>query len=78
MELFINMGINKYIIKLIKAKLPFYRPIYAMSLIKLETLKIYIKIYLKTRFILFFKSLTDILILFDKKLNSNLQLYIDY
>lgn len=46
-----NTGINKYVIKLIDDKQPFYRSIYALSLIELETLKTHIKIYLKTRFI---------------------------
>lgn len=46
-----NTGINKYTIKLIDDKQPFYGSIHALSLIELETLKTHIKIYLKTRFI---------------------------
>lgn len=42
-KLFENIGINKYIIELIKGKQLSYRPIYAFSLIKLDTLKTYIK-----------------------------------
>lgn len=45
---------------------------------ELETLKTYIKTYLKTEFIQPSKSPVSILILFDKKSNSKLRLYIDY
>ena len=45
---------------------------------ELEILKTYIKIYLKTKFIQLSKSLANALILFDKKPDSSLYLYIDF
>ncbi len=45
---------------------------------KLETLKAYIKTHLKTGFIRPFKSPVGTPILFDKKLDSSLCLYVDY
>lgn len=78
MELFKNTSINKHIIKLVKSKQLSYRPIYAFSLVELETLKIYIKIYLKTRFIWPFKSPANPPILFDKKANSSFCLCFNY
>ena len=50
-ELSENIGKNKYTIKLIEEKQPPYGLIYALSSMKLETLKTYIEIHLKTRFI---------------------------
>lgn len=78
MKLSKNTSINKYAINLKDGKQPSYGPIYALSLVKLKTLKIYIGIHLKTRFIQHFKFLADAPIVFDTKFNSNLQLYIDY
>lgn len=43
-----NIDISEYIIKMIEEKQPFYGHIYFFSPIKLEILKIYIKIYWKT------------------------------
>ena len=43
-----NTGINKHVIKLEKDKQLFYWPIYNLQLMKLETLKTYIKTHLKT------------------------------
>ncbi len=51
MELPENTGINKYAIKLINGKQPLYGLIYALSLVELKTLKIYIETHLKTGFI---------------------------
>lgn len=51
MDLSKDIGINGYTIKLIKEKQLFYEPIYTLNLVKLETLKIYLKTYLKTGFI---------------------------
>ncbi len=51
MELPENTGMNEHAIELIEEKLPFCRPIYALSLVELETLKTYIETYLKTGFI---------------------------
>ena len=45
---------------------------------ELETLKTYIKTHLKTGFIQPSKSLTDALILFNKKSDGSLRLYMDY
>lgn len=50
-----NTYINEHAIKLVKNKQPLYNFIYTINLIKLETLKTYIKTYLKTGFIWFFK-----------------------
>ena len=51
MELRKNTGINKHAIKLQDGKQPPYGQIYSLGLVELETLKTYIKIHLKTRFI---------------------------
>ncbi len=78
MELHKNTSINEYAIKLIKEKQPLYRPIYAFSLVELETLKAYIKTHLKTGFIWPFKSLAGTSIFFDKKLDRSLCLCVNY
>lgn len=78
MELPENTGINKYIIKLGDDNQSLYRPIYILILIELETLKIYIKTYLKTKFICLSKSLADAFIFFNKKPDDNFHLCIDY
>ena len=78
MELPENTGINKYAIKLVEGKQPPYRPIYTLSLMKLEILKTYIKTHLKTGFIQSFKFPTRAPILFDKKPDGSLYLYINY
>lgn len=73
-----NTNINKYAIKFIESKQPSYRFIYNVSLVELETLKIYIKTRLKTGFNQLFKILINLFIFFDMKLNQSLQLYIHY
>lgn len=73
-----NTGINKYTIKLVERKQPPYGLIYAHNPVELETLNIYIKIHLKTRFIRLFKSLISTAILFGKKLDSSLRLWANY
>lgn len=78
MELSKNININKYVIKLEKGKQPPYGLIYSLDVAKLEILKTYIEIYLKTEFIQPFKYPTKAFILFNQKLNSNFCLYIDY
>lgn len=40
-----NRNMNKYAIELMNNKLPSYQPIFALSLVKLETLRSYIKIH---------------------------------
>ena len=69
---------NKYAFELVERKQPFYKPIYAPSPVELETLKTYIEIHLKTWFIRPFKSSANILIFFNKKLDSSLYLYVNY
>ena len=78
MELFENTGISKDVIKLQDGKQPAYRPIYSLGPMELETLKTYIKTYLKTGFIWPSKSSASALILFDKKPDSSLWLCINY
>ena len=78
MKLFENTGINKYAIKMIKEKQPFYGPIYTLNPVELETLKVYIKTHPKTGFIRLSKSFVSTPIFFDKKLDDNLCLYEDY
>lgn len=77
-ELIKNTEINEYTIKLIDNKLPFYEPIYNLSIIELEILKIYIKTHLNTKFIRLSKSFIDASILFDKKSNSSFHLRINF
>lgn len=69
---------NKYTIKLVEDKQLSYGSIYNLELVELENLKIYIKIYLKTRFIQISKSPKVTSIFFDQKLDRNLHLYINY
>ncbi len=69
---------NEYAIKLAEEKQQTYGPIYAFSLVKLETLKTYIKTHLKTGFIQLSKSPISAFILFNKKPDGSLHLYIDY
>ena len=76
--LFEYIKLNKHTIDLENGKQPPYGPIYSLVPVELETLKTYIKTHLKTRFIQPSKSLVDALILFNKKLDSNLCLCVDY
>ena len=69
---------NQHAIELEKNNQIPYRPIYSLGPVKLEILKTYIKTYLKTRFIQLSKSHLNTPILFDKKLDGNLPLYVDY
>ena len=78
MELLKNTEMNEHTIELIDSKQLSYGLIYIFSLMELETLKVYIKTYLKTGFIQSFKSFVSALIFFDKKPNSSLCLCIDY
>ena len=56
---------NNYIIKLKKAKYLLFKLIYSLKLVKLETLKIYIKINWINRLIKSFKSFAKIINLFS-------------
>ncbi len=78
MELPENTGMNEHAIKLIEGKQLPYGPIYALSPVELETLKIYIETQLKIDFIQPFKSSAGVFILFNKKLDGSLRLCIDY
>ena len=73
-----NTNINKHGIELQDGKQPFYGPIYSLRPVELKTLKTYIKTYLKTGFIQTSKSLAGAPILFNKKPNGSLWLYVDY
>ena len=73
-----NTGMNEHTIKLEEGKQPLFRPIYSLRSVELETLKIYIKTNLANGFIRSFKSLTGAPILFDRKPNRNLRLYMNY
>ena len=78
MELPENIDINQNAIELVKRKQPSYDSIYSLGLVELETLNTYIKTYLKTGLILFSKSPKVVPILFNKKLDRNLRLCINY
>ena len=73
-----HIEINTHAINLEENKQPSYGPIYSLGLMELETLKIYIKTNLANSFILYLKSPAGTLIMFDKKLNRTLQLYVNY
>ena len=73
-----NTGMNEYTIKLEKSKQPLFRSIYSLGLIELKTLKTYIKTNLANGFIRSSKSPAGAPILFDKKPNESLRLYVDY
>ena len=70
--------LNEHAINFENNKQPPYGLIYSLGPVELETLKIYIKTHLKTGFIQPSKSLASAPILFDKKLDDSLRLYIDY
>ena len=70
--------LNEYAINLKNGKQLPYESIYSLGPVKLETLKTYIKIYLKTGFIQPSKSPAGISILFDKKSDSYLYLCVNY
>lgn len=78
MKLSENMRVNKYSNKLIDRKQSSYGLIYALSQVELEILKIYNRTHLKTRFIRSSKFPTSTSILFEKKLDGSLCLYIHY
>ena len=70
--------INDYLINLLNDKQALYRPIYILELIELKTLKTYIKSNLASKFIRLSKSPFGALILFVRKKNGSLHLYVDY
>ena len=78
MELPENPGINEHTIELIEGKQSPYGPIYSLGPVELETLKAYIETHLRTGFIRPSKSPAGAPILFDKKSDRSLRLYVDY
>ena len=76
-ELLKNTEINEHTIKLKEGEQSLFEPIYSLGLVELEILKIYIKINLANSFIWRFKSPARALILFYRKSDKNLYLFID-
>ena len=72
------IGINNHAIELVDNQQPFYEPIYNLKLVELKTLKAYIETNLVNGFIRPPKSLANILILFDRKSDNSLQLFVNY
>lgn len=70
--------INNYTIDLIEKHQPLYGFIYSLRQVKLEILKTYININLTNSFIKLFKSPIGAFILFVRKPNRSLQLYVNY
>ena len=73
-----HIGLNNHVIKLEEDKQPVFGLIYSLRLVKLKTLRTYIKTNLASGFIRSFTSPNGASILFDRKLDGSLRLYIDY
>ena len=73
-----HIKINDYAIELVNSQQLPYGPIYSLELVELETLKAYIEINLANGFIRPSKSPVDVPILFDRKLDRFLWLYVNY
>ncbi len=71
-------GINDHAIELVDDWQPPYGPIYSLRLVELETLKAYIEKNLASDFIRPSKSSAGAPILFNKKPDGSLRLYVDY
>ena len=71
-------GINNHTIELVEGQQPPYGPIYSLGPVELETLKAYIETNLANGFIRPSKSPAGAPILFDRKSNGSLWLYVDY
>ena len=71
-------GANEHAIKLEEGKQPPYRPIYSLGPVELKTLKTYIETNLANGFIRISKSPAGAPILFIRKPNNSLRLYVDY
>ena len=69
---------NEHVIKLEKGKQPLYGPIYSLEPVELKTLKTYIKTNLVNGFIRALKSPAGFPILFVRKPNSSLSLFVNY
>lgn len=72
------IGINDYVITLIKRYQPPYGLIYSLGLVKFEILKTYIETNLANGYIKPSKALLSTHILFEKNFDGSLQLCIDY
>lgn len=70
--------LNQHAIELKNGKRLFYKLIYSLDPVKLETLNIYIETQLKTGFIRSSKSFSGTPIFFDKKFDSSFFLCINY
>lgn len=64
--------------KPVKTKQLYYRLIFTFSLVKLESLKIYIKFHTKTTFIQLLKYFANTSILFLKETESTFYIYFDW
>lgn len=73
-----HIGINIHTINLIYDKQLYYRLIYNLDSMKLETMKTYIKTTLPNSFITLSKSLADISILFVCKPENRFYLCVNY
>ena len=67
-----------HVIELKNNKSSFYDSIYFLSKSELKILKEYLNKHLKNDFIQFFQSFVEIFILFVKKKNDSLRLYVNY
>lgn len=72
------MDIKEYAIDLELNKQPSYKSIYNLGPVELKTLKTYIEINLANKFIQPFKFPIETPILFIKKPNESLRLYVNY
>ena len=77
-ELSEHTGINDHAIELVDGQQPPYGPIYSLGPVELETLKAYIETNLANGFIRLSKSPAGAPILFDRKSDGFLRLYVDY
>lgn len=69
-QLLKHIGSHNYMIKLIKDQILLYQPIYTLKLVKLNILKILIKINITIGFLKPSKSLINAIMLFEKKSDS--------
>ena len=73
-----NTRINEHVIELERDKQLIFGSIYSLELVKLETLKTYIKTNLANGLVQPFKSPVRASILFDKKSDESLCFYVNY
>ena len=77
-ELSEHTRINNHTKEPVEGQQPPYGLIYSLERVELETLKAYIETNQVNEFIRLFKSSADAPILFDRKSDGSLRLYIDY